>query len=213
MFTRLEPRAEVRATRRDFAAAERADGAIEREIPQPHRFQDSPAAVAPARASCGRRGCSRQIRQRLQAAAEELRQRRARAGNLHGGDLGDVAAADAGVEGLGPQPRPAAGRAGAVASPAARGTRGCASCTSAAPARRKNRPARRNSAPARPARSASAGRRSTGRTARQPADRSPGPGPAVPPVRGRRPACSRARWPLRGSSCSDRARPGPCRRR
>ena len=112
MLTRLEPKAAVRATRcaspplKRAQACDRASGSPARRLP------DIPAGLAPVRASCGRPGAP------SRATAGRGRRRRA-SRTFKRADFGDVLAADAHGQGLGPQPRAAAGRAGAVAPPAA----------------------------------------------------------------------------------------------
>ena len=206
MLTRLEPRAEVRATRRASPPLSVRMRAIERQVAQPDRFEiaqpelhllEHHAADAAARQSARSKRRKNSAASRICMAAISAMLR----------------PPIAGVEGLGPQPRAAAGRAGAVAPPAAEEDADVHLVLpplqpgekTVQPAELPLRHAVHDQLPLR--------LRSTAKTARRPAGRSRRPGPAVLPVRGRRPACSRARSPPRGSTCSDRARPGPCRRR
>ena len=113
MLTRLEPSAEVSATRCGFAAAERAQRAIEREIAEADGFEIAQPGLDLFEHRCGRL-CARQ------SAAVRAARRNASASRIFSAaDFGDVLAADSRGQRFGPQPRAAAGRAGAVAAPAA----------------------------------------------------------------------------------------------
>ena len=205
MLTRLEPR---RGGERDALrlAAAQACAACDRASDSPARpLRDSPAGLAPVRASCGRRAAAHR-------AAASSRKNCGGVANFHRGRFRRCSCRRSRRQRLGPQPRAAARRAGAIASPAARETRGCASCISAAPARRRIRPARRTSARARR-------RGSTRRCSSVSSRNGTSTGNAVIAgqreqffaAHGRRPACSTGRSLLREATCSGPARPGPCR--
>ncbi len=95
----------------DLAAAEGAQRAVERQIAEPHRLEirqprlhlfEHHAADLP-----------------LPVGQLQIAKERGRVADLHGENLADVLAAQPCGQGLGPQPRAAAGRAGAKTPPAA----------------------------------------------------------------------------------------------
>ena len=187
----------------DLAAAEGAQRAVERQVAEPHRLEirqprlhlfEHHAADLPLPVG------------QLQIAKEG-----GRVADLHGENLADVLAAQPGGQGLGPQPRAAAGRAGAKTPPAAQEHADVhLVLPPLQPGEKTLQPAKfplrhpvENQLPMRAPKARG--------TARPTEGHSRGPGRSVLSVRGRTPACSTGRWPLRAATWPGRERRGPCR--
>ena len=195
-----EGRGERHAAR--LAAAEGSQRAVEREVAEPDGFEISEpglhlfehhAADLP-----------------LVVGQIELAEEGGGVADLHRRDLADVPAADPRGQRLGPQPRSAARRTDAKTPPAAEKHADVHLVLPPfEPGEEALQPAKlplRHAVDDQVRRAAPR----AGETARRWECRNRGPAPAVPSVRGRRPACSTARWPPRGAICPGRERSTPC---